>query len=113
MKNKKGDYNAAATLALKGLQETNNLELQASLYKDLGWARLMENKLTEAEKYLEKATDLDSQRTDAFCLRYQVEEALGKLDDARIYMEVCMLAKSSLPEVFQWRQELLDRILNK
>ena len=113
LKNKKGDYNAAATLALKGLQETKNRELQASLYKDLGWARLMENKLTEAEKYLEKATKLDSERTDAYCLLSQIEESLGQLNYARAYIDACILTKSSLPEVFRWREELLDRILDK
>ncbi|MHC5779402.1 protein kinase domain-containing protein [Nostoc sp.] len=113
LKNKKGDYNAAATLALNGLEKTNNKELQASLYKDLGWARLMENKLAEAQKYLEKATKLDSERTDAYCLLSQVEESLGQFNYARAYIDACILTKSSLPEVFRWRQELLDRILDK
>ncbi|MBD2510089.1 tetratricopeptide repeat protein [Nostoc muscorum FACHB-395] len=113
LKNKKGDYKAAATLALNGLQKTNNKELQASLYKDLGWSRLMENKLTEAEKYLEKATKLDSERTDAYCLLSQIEESLGQFNYARAYIDACILTKSSLPEVFRWRQELLDRILDK
>ncbi|MBD2535776.1 tetratricopeptide repeat protein [Nostoc flagelliforme FACHB-838] len=113
LKNKKGDHRAAATLALRGLQKTNNRELQASLYKDLGWARLMENKLTEAQKYLEKATKLDSERTDAYCLLSQLEESLGQFNYARAYIDACILTKSSLPEVFRWRQELLDRILDK
>ncbi|WP_341531451.1 protein kinase (plasmid) [Nostoc sp. UHCC 0302] len=113
LKNRKGDYNAASTLALKGLQKTNNKELQASLYKDLGWAKLMQNKLTEAQVYLEKATNLDSERTDAYCLLSQVEEALGKLNYARAYIDACILTKSSLPEVFLWRADLLDRILDK
>lgn len=113
LKNKKGDYNAAATLALNGLQKTTNKELQASLYKDLGWARLMENKLNEAQNYLEKATKLDSERTDAYCLLSQIEESLGQLNYARAYIDACILTKSSLPEVFLWREQLLDRILDK
>ncbi|MEH1823055.1 MAG: protein kinase [Nostoc sp.] len=113
LKNKKGDYNAAATLALSGLKKTNNKELQASLYKDLGWARLMQNKLNEAQKYLEKATKLDSERTDAYCLLSQIEESLGQLNYARAYIDACILTKSSLPEVFVWREELLDHILDK
>ncbi|MFN6538679.1 MAG: protein kinase domain-containing protein [Nostoc sp. EkiNYC01] len=113
LKNKNGDYKMAAALAIKGLEKTQNPELQASLYKDLGWSSLMQNKLGEAEKYLEKATELDPQRTDAYCLLAQVEEANGQIDNARISVEVCMLAKSSLPEVFEWRQKLLERILKK
>lgn len=113
LKNKNGDYKIAAALALKGLKKTQNPELQASLYKDLGWASLMQNKLDEAKIYLEKATELDAQRTDAYCLLAQVEEANDQIENARIFVEACMLAKSSLPEVFEWRQELLDRILEK
>lgn len=112
LKNKNNEHDAAVNLALKGLKETTDPEIQAALYKDLGWARLRQNKLGQAKKYLEEAIKLDG-RTDAFCLLSQVEEASGNIDTARIYIEGCMLAKSSLPEVFNWRQELLNRILKK
>jgi serine/threonine protein kinase len=113
LKNLNNEHEAAVTLALQGLKKTKDPEIQAALYKDLGWARLKQNQLNEAKKYLEKAVNLDSQRTDAYCLLSQVEEALGEEETARIYIEVCMLAKSTLPEVFDWRQELLNRILKK
>jgi serine/threonine protein kinase len=112
LKNRNNEHEAAISLALQGLQETKDPEIQAALYKDLGWARLKQNKLGEAKEYLEKAIQLDG-RTDASCLLSQVEEALGEKDTARIYIEVCMLANSTLPEVLNWRQELLDRILKK
>ncbi|MHC0068522.1 protein kinase domain-containing protein [Nostoc sp. UIC 10890] len=112
LKNINNEHEAAITLALQGLQKTKDPEIQAALYKDLGWARLKQNKLSEAKKYLEKAIQLDG-RTDASCLLSQVEEVLGEKDVARIYIEVCLLGKSTLPEVFDWRQELLDRILKK
>lgn len=111
LKNRNNEYDAAVTLALQGLQRTKDPEIKAALYKDLGWARLRQNKLGEAKGYLEKAVDLDSQRTDAYCLLSQVQEALGENEKARIYIELCILAKSTLPEVFEWRQELLNRIL--
>ena len=95
------------------MKKTNNKELQASLYKDLGWAKLMQNKLNEAQNYLEKATKLDSERTDAYCLLSQIEESLGQLNYARAYIDACILTKSSLPEVFFWREQLLNRILDK
>jgi tetratricopeptide (TPR) repeat protein len=113
LKNKSGDYNTAVTLALQGLTKTENRELQASFYKDLGWARLMQNRLSESQKYLEKAIDLDGQRIDAYCLLSQIQEALGKNDDARISIAACILGKSGLPEVIMWREDLLDRILKK
>ena len=114
LKNLKGDYEQATKLALEGLTLTENPEIQAALYKNLGWASLMQKKLVEASKYLEKATQLDSERIDAFCLLAQVYEAQGK--DSRTPGEVCLLTVSStasLPEVQEWRQKLLDRVFNK
>ncbi len=113
LKNKSGDYDTAITLALQGLSKTENRELQASFYKDLGWARLMQNRLSESKKYLEKAIDLDAQRIDAYCLLSQVQEALGENDNARISISACILGKSGLPEVLIWREDLLDCILKK
>ncbi|MCC5611211.1 serine/threonine-protein kinase [Nostoc sphaeroides CHAB 2801] len=112
LKNNNNQHEAAVILALQGLKKTKDPEIEAALYKDLGWARFKQNKLIEAKKHLEKSIRLDG-RTDAFCLLSQVEEALGDTDTARIYIEGCMLAKSTLPEVFNWRQKLLDRILKK
>ncbi|MEH1809842.1 protein kinase domain-containing protein [Nostoc sp.] len=114
LKNLKGDYEQATKFALEGLTLTENPEIQAALYKNLGWASLMQKKLVEASKYLEKATQLDSERIDAFCLLAQVYEAQGK--DSRTPGEVCLLTVSStasLPEVQEWRQKLLDRVFNK
>jgi serine/threonine protein kinase len=114
LENLKGDYEQATKLVLEGLTLTKNPEIQAALYKNLGWASLMQKKLVEASKYLEKATQLDSERIDAFCLLAQVYEAQGK--NSRTPGEVCLLTVSStasLPEVQEWRQKLLDRVFKR
>ena len=110
LKNLKEDYTQATALALEGLRLTEEPKLQAALYKNLGWAKLMQNQYNEAEKYLQKASDLDSKRIDAVCLLAQVQEALGKIEDARLSWEICMLARTTQQDVFKWRQELLDRL---
>jgi serine/threonine protein kinase len=110
LRNLRGDYNQATRLALEGLKLAETPEQQAALYKNLGWARLMQKKYKEAEKYLEKALDLDGTRTDAACLLPQAQEALGKISEARNYWEVCVTLESNQPEVFKWRGELLDRL---
>lgn len=79
----------------------------------MGWASLEQNKISDAEKYLQKALSLDNQRIDAYCLLAKAQETLGKIDDARISIEFCLLAKSTDSDVTIWRQELLDRILEK
>ncbi|WP_193199747.1 protein kinase domain-containing protein [Nostoc sp. MG11] len=113
LSNLKEDYTQATALALEGLRLTKDPKLQAALYKNLGWAKFMQNQYSEAEKYLQKASDLDSKRIDAVCLLAQVQEALGKIEDARLSWEICMLARTAQQDVFKWRQELLDRLTNK
>ncbi|MBW4557156.1 MAG: tetratricopeptide repeat protein [Trichormus sp. ATA11-4-KO1] len=112
LSNLKEDYAQATALALKGLRLTEDQQLQAALYKNLGWAKFIQNQYNDAEKYLQKASDLDSQRIDAVCLLAQVQEALGKNEDARLSWEICMLARTTQQDVFKWRQGLLDRLTN-
>ncbi len=111
LKNLTGDYNTAVSLALDGLQKTKDSESQATLYKNLGWAKLGQKKYSEAKEYLEKAIKLDSKRTDAYCLLAQVHEALGEINHARISWEVCLVAESNQLEVQKWRKQVLKRLL--
>lgn len=111
LKIKMGKYNLAISLAWSGLKKNSDPLIQAALYKNLGWASLEQNKISDAEKYLQKALSLDNQRIDAYCLLAKAQETLGKIDDARISIEFCLLANSTDSDVTIWRQELLDRIL--
>lgn len=104
------DYNTAIALATEGLQKAKEPELQAVLYKNLGWAKFEQKKYSEAKKYLEKAKELDIQRTSTHCLLAQVQEALGDIDYAWLSWEACLLTESKEPEVFGWRTEVLQRI---
>ncbi|WP_373527644.1 protein kinase [Nostoc sp.] len=104
------DYNTAIALATEGLQKAKEPELQAVLYKNLGWAKFEQKKYSEAKKYLEKAKELDIQRTSTHCLLAQVQEALGDVDYAWLSWEACLLIESREPEVFGWRTEVLQRI---
>lgn len=113
LKNKSGDYQAATQLSLQALSKTNEPGSQAASYKNLGWAKLAQKRYGEAENYLEKSTKLDPNRTDAYCLLAQAQEALKHTNDAKLAWEVCLVASSDLPEVHTWRQQLLQRILYK
>ena len=110
LKNRNEEYTQAAALALQGLNRTHNPQWQAALYKNLGWARLKQKRYSEAKSYLLKAIGLDNERTDAYCLLAQLQEALGEISPARISWEVCLIAKSNLPEVQVWRQQILERL---
>ncbi|MHC5598567.1 MAG: protein kinase domain-containing protein [Nostoc sp.] len=107
-----GKYNLAITLAQSGLQKTENVKLQSTLYKNLGWAKLELKRYAEAKADLEKSTKLDA-RTDAYCLLAQAQEALGEINDARLTWEICLIAESNQLEVQQWRLQILKRLLGE
>lgn len=113
LKNMQKESEAAAALALQGLSHAQDPQAQAALYKNLGWARLEQKRYVEAKDFLQKAAQLDSERIDAYCLLAQAQEALGEMDSTRISWEVCLIANSSLPEVQVWRQQILDRLLER
>ncbi|WP_089094263.1 serine/threonine-protein kinase [Nodularia sp. NIES-3585] len=113
LKNLAKKYDEAEALALKALELTKETEIQATLYKNLGWANLGKSNYSEANKYLQKSIDINGTKTDTYCLLAQVQDGLGETTQARIYWEVCMIAESNLPEVFNWRGQLLDRLIEK
>ncbi|OYE00226.1 protein kinase domain-containing protein [Nostoc sp. 'Peltigera membranacea cyanobiont' 232] len=108
-----GDYNTAISLAQGGLQKTTNFRWQAVLYKNLGWAKFEQKKYSEAKRYLEKAKELDIQRTSTHCLLAKVEGILGDFDNSWLSWEACLLTESREPEVFIWRAEIIERIRQK
>ena len=48
--------------------------MSSVLYKNLGWAKFEQKKYSEAKQYLEKAKELDIQRTSTHCLLAKVQE---------------------------------------
>ena len=109
----KGDYNTAIFLAQEGLKKAKAPGLRATLYKNIGWANLEQKRYGEAKQYLEKAKELDIQRTSTHCLLAQVQEILGDFENSWLSWEACLLTQSIDPEVFTWRLEVLERIKKK
>lgn len=110
LKNINGQYKDAVALSWQALSKTKNPSSQAASYKNLGWARLKQQNYGEAIEYLQKAKELDSNRTDTYCLLAQVQEALKDTNSARLSWEVCLITPSNLPEVQGWRQQVIQRI---
>lgn len=107
-------YTQAQKLAIEGLKKvpSSDKQLRAALYKNLAWAKLMQKDYQGADKDLQTALELDSQRVDVYCLLSKTKEALGDINSASGYGEVCLLARMDtwLPEVQKWRGELIERI---
>ncbi len=62
-------------LIRQGLKLTENQNIQASLYKNLGWVLWQQNRYREAENYLGKAIALSNDYASPYCLLAQVQEA--------------------------------------
>lgn len=104
------DYPAAIELAKQGLQKTNNPSRQAVLLKNLGWAELKLKHYDKAFAYLEKSIKLNPKKADAHCLIAQIKEAQNNFESANRSWEVCLLLESDLPEVREWKIQLLKRL---
>lgn len=111
--NRRGKYDEALALAQTGLERAKDPIAQSALNKNLGWAFWQKKRLPEASIALKKSLELDPERTDAYCLLAQVQEALGQMADAKLQWEACLLTNSSEPEVVEWREQLLERLLKK
>ncbi|NEO65046.1 MAG: tetratricopeptide repeat protein [Moorea sp. SIO4G2] len=77
-------YYQASSLLLRGLYLTENDILRYSLLKNLGWARLKQNRYAEAKRHLQDAINLDKTKAPAYCLLAQVLEEAGEKNTARI-----------------------------
>lgn len=117
LNNLQGNYTQAQKLAIEGLNKapSSDKQLRAALYKNLAWAKLTQKDYQGADKDLQTAFKLDSQRVDVYCLLSKAKEALGDINSASGYGEICLLARMDtwLPEVQKWRGELIQRIFKK
>lgn len=113
----KQNYDVAVNLLLKALQRTESLgldeteknSLQSILYKNIGWARLEQNRGQDAENYLKKAIMLDNKQAAPHCLLAQVWQNQEDDTKALISWKNCRQAESrGLPEVQVWQADALD-----
>ncbi len=109
----KGKYKDAADLALQGLERTEKSEVQATLFKNLGWAKLKQGHYAESEDFLLKAQALDPTITSTYCLLAQVNEARHYKIEAVENWKVCFQTNSRTPEEEQWKEEVLSRLLKR
>ncbi|WP_293117542.1 tetratricopeptide repeat protein [Moorena sp. SIO4G3] len=67
----------------KKLNDNDKL-LRYYLLKNLGWARLKQNRYAEAKRYLQNAINLENKKAPAYCLLAQVLEEAGDNNTAII-----------------------------
>lgn len=93
-----GNYSAAVALLQVSIPLTKNEEPRTrySFFKNLGWARLEQGSVEEAQIQLEQAIALEGDRSAAYCLLAQVLEHQGEKKQAVSHWENC-LAYTHLP----------------
>jgi Flp pilus assembly protein TadD len=89
------DYTAAVDLLLKGLKLTEHDAEKYALHKNLGWARLGQERYAEAKGELLSAIDLNGEQASAYGLLAQALEGLGERENALVAWENCLRYASS------------------
>jgi tetratricopeptide (TPR) repeat protein len=84
------DYDAAVDLLLEGIRLVEQKPVRYSFLKNLGWARLKQERYPEASKFLQDAIELYSDRAPAYCLYAQVFEARNDVEQAIARWENCL-----------------------
>ncbi|MDL5052144.1 tetratricopeptide repeat protein [Oscillatoria laete-virens NRMC-F 0139] len=103
------DYQVAVGFIKRGLElypkqiSSGEIHIYYSLIKNLGWARLGQERYEDALEHLEEAIALDPTRPAAYCLLAQVQEAQGQIVEAIATWETCLeYAHPDRPDEDEW-----------
>lgn len=97
-------YDKAIPLLFTGLKWTQDPTVRYDLKKNLGWARLGQNRYVEAETVLEEALELLPNQASAYCLLAQVltvQESEADLIESA-WTDCVAYADASRPDEDQW-----------
>ena len=84
------------------------------IHTNLGWARLQQERYTEAQDALKRAIQLFGDRASAYCLLAQTQEGLKQADAALKTWEHCLqFANQKDPDEDLWIGMALKRLQTK
>lgn len=121
------EYEEANKLLLSVLNQAENERVKSNIYKNLGWANLelarlqipdrypeAAKYLQIAESYLQKAINLNGDRSTPHCLLAQVLEEKQQTKIALESWQKCRdLSSEKLPEVEVWQWQARQRLAHK
>lgn len=90
------------------LKKVENIQTQASLLKNLGWAYLQLEQYKEALVNLEQSIEIEANEASAQCLLTKVKNQLNL--PSKSNLKSCLFLSSELPEVWTWKQEFVDQL---
>ena len=107
----KKNYQQAAQDTTKVLGQSEDPQINASLYKNLGWAQFELGQYEKAAVNLEESIGLQPNEASAHCLLAKTKNKQNYT--ARSEWESCLFLNSVVPEVWKWKQEFIDRLEDK
>ena len=102
------NYQKAAQDTAKVLGQSEDPQINASLYKNLGWAQFELKQYEKAAINLKKSIELQPNEASAHCLLAKTKNEQNFT--ARSEWESCLFLNSIVPEVWKWKQEFIDRL---
>lgn len=95
----------------EGLTLTQDETIRYALFKNLGWASLNQKQYTSARTDLETAIALKPNRSSAYCLLAQLEEAQGRWNEAIDHWTLCRkFASRAHVDEKRWLQLAEERL---
>jgi tetratricopeptide (TPR) repeat protein len=84
------EYDKSIAVLITGLDISSDNEIRYDLLKNLGWARLMQERYQEAELSLESAIKITPDKASAYCLLAQTYDKQNYLDKSINSWEKCL-----------------------
>ncbi|MGH8000294.1 MAG: protein kinase domain-containing protein [Brasilonema sp.] len=104
-------YGVIVPLLQKGLQRAEDDKAKYAMFKNLGWAYLEQGNYQEAQNYLQKAININSERATAYCLQAKVLEKQNNKQGELSALKNCIkYKKSGTTEEKQWSDEATTKI---
>ncbi|NMG07427.1 serine/threonine-protein kinase [Brasilonema sp. UFV-L1] len=104
-------YGVVVPLLQQGLQRAEDDKAKYAMFKNLGWAYLEQGNYQEAQNYLQKAININSERATAYCLQAKVLEKQNNQQGELSALKNCVkYKKSATKEEKQWSDEAATKI---
>jgi tetratricopeptide (TPR) repeat protein len=93
------------------LEKVENAQTKASLLKNLGWAYFQIKQYKQAQVNLGQSIKIEPNEASSHCLLAKTRNQMNL--NAKSQWEFCLFLNSELPEVWNWKQEFVERLEEK
>lgn len=106
-----GNLDRAIDLIHQGLEQTQQPNLRSALYRNLGWIDWIQADYAKAEENLQKALQLQDDRTEAYCLLALVRESQSRETAALEPWKFCRDGEArNRVEILTWQTMARQRL---